>query len=804
MTKKEKNKQEETTFVPPLAVHLIWGSKDYAYYSEGHEDYLDKISKFVLEFRKYLTRDPDKQFSRTLDIPTFLYCSDNPKKLPKLKKMAKKDIVFFFVTPDMVRKEWDNYIDEIILKVENDKNEKDTNKTENNINNRTEEKYVIPIALNEKSLNFSLYDSMIKKNFVRLDDLKNEETRIEGIIKLLYEFYKRIWSNKSDEQIKLFLSHTKKDDSGYAYAKSIIHHISTLNIGRFFDIYDIQPGDNFERKIEKEIEKSTFLAIMSDNYSTRYWCQRELISAKKAKRPIVVINCLDEYEDRAFTAIVNLPSVRVPAVKTRNNINKETLFESNAIVDYYGVKSKYTLKILLAAVVETIRCKYSIDILSFYKDIKFLEDSNATTLSRPPESWQIQEAITRNKNIYYPEPPIYHRELKYILSTVPRVAENRAVEIGTPLWSGKYYKDNGEWEEKEFLDNNKNLNLKVGLSIANYLYFSRERHESNKKEGTSDMRILDCEKHSQHVDELERFSQTLVRYLLARNCRLIYGGDLRDNGYTEFILNEARITKDRLHNDNNKVNDHEKDAYVLNYVAWPYYLEEKTKEWCVNEPGLFEVTEVEPTCGTDRDKYIDKSSIENLVIRSQCLTKMREESIDKSDARIFAGGKIRGYSGKMPGIVEEFIISWENRKPIYLIGGLGGVTELLCNGIIWQEVPQALMRGWQESYNKYLEYPDLEYKELYNNLVDCKNNINYDNLIYILLGSISLKDLSYMSGLTEKKYKRLMETPFVDEAVHLIIEGLENINRRKDNQHTKSCCGAISDMVRKFCFGADI
>ena len=267
--------KQKNNFVPPLAVHLIWGSKDYAYYSEGHEDYLDKMSKFVLEFRKYLTRDPDKQFSRTLDIPTFLYCNNNPKKLPKLKKVAKKDIVFFFVTQDMVRKEWDNYVGEIILKVENKKNEN---------NNRIEEKYIIPVALNEKSLNFALYNSMIKKNFVRLDDLKNEETRIEGIIKLLYEFYKRIWSNKSDEQIKLFLSHTKKDDSGYAYAKSIIHHISTLNIGRFFDIYDIQPGDNFERKIEKEIEKSTFLAIMSDNYSTRYWCQRELISAKKSKK----------------------------------------------------------------------------------------------------------------------------------------------------------------------------------------------------------------------------------------------------------------------------------------------------------------------------------------------------------------------------------------------------------------------------------------------------------------------------------------------------------------------------------------
>ena len=278
MTKKEKNKQEETTFVPPLAVHLIWGSKNYAYYSEGHEDYLDKMSKFVLEFRKYLTRDPEKQFSRTLDIPTFLYCNDNPKNLPELKKVAVKDIAFFFVTPEMIDKDWDDYINKIILKVENENNKdeskKGTDKTVDNVNNdKIEEEYIIPVALNGKSLNFSLYDSMIKKNFVRLDDLKNEETKLEGIIKLLYELYKRVWVNepaekiiengkihkyrndKSEEDvkpIKLFLSHTKKDSNGYAYAKSIIRHISILNIGRFFDIYDIQPGTNFEEKIEKK------------------------------------------------------------------------------------------------------------------------------------------------------------------------------------------------------------------------------------------------------------------------------------------------------------------------------------------------------------------------------------------------------------------------------------------------------------------------------------------------------------------------------------------------------------------------
>ncbi len=874
--------KQKNNFVPPLAVHLIWGSKDYAYYSEGYEDYLDKMSKFVLEFRKYLTRDPDKQFSRTLDIPTFLYCNDKPEHLPKLKKVAEKDIVFFFVTPEMICKEWNEYLGkEIILKSKNqeNKNENDVDidkPKDDSDKNKIEYKYIIPVALNDKSLNFSLYDSMSKRNFVRLNDLKSEEIKLESIIKLLYELYKRVWGielirkptknnsiekennsieeenngdkekNKNYEPIKLFLSHTKKDGSGYAYAKSIIHHIATLNIGRFFDIYDIPPGTNFEEKIEENIQESTFLAIMSDNYSTRYWCQRELMTAKKHNRPIVIANCVEEYEDRSFSAVANLPSIRVPSAKQRKYTKKEKLLQLDILTEElsvktthnllspnikYKVKSKDSIKILVAVMVETIRYKYSMDILDFYqKNIKFLED--AEILSRPPESWQIQEAISSRKNIYYPEPPIYHRELMWLLPKTDKISRNTSIKISTPLWHSKYIFQEGEWKEENNIENNQENEKqknKIGLSIANYLYFSREGHSyiyDNKD--MSKIAVLPCENHNQHVDDLTRFSQTLVRYLLAGGYKLIYGGDLRDNGYTEFILNEARITKDRLHKDTSKDtvvgtdNESEGDAYVLNYVAWPYYLEEKTKEWCVNEPGLFEVTKVDPAGNIDREKYPGKEP-DDLCKRSVCLTKMRKESIRKSDARIFAGGKIRGYSGKMPGLLEEFIISYDENKPIYLVGGLGGITKLLCYAIKEdeffdeskdeiREFLDALKENWQKNHNNNLGEHSISYKDLYNKLEESKekdykgnSDISYNMLKNILSNPKNLLDeLVERSGLTGDKYIRLMKTPFVDEAVHLIIEGLENINRRKDSQHTKSCCGAISDMVRKFCFGADI
>ena len=49
---------------------------------------------------------------------------------------------------------------------------------------------------------------------------------------------------------------------------------------RFFDANEISPGFKFDQEIENHIKNSTIIAIESDAYSSRYWCQREILSAK--------------------------------------------------------------------------------------------------------------------------------------------------------------------------------------------------------------------------------------------------------------------------------------------------------------------------------------------------------------------------------------------------------------------------------------------------------------------------------------------------------------------------------------------
>lgn len=88
---------------PPLAAHFIW-----------HPD--DNITSIVMDFRKYLTRDIDRPFSRELNIPTFLYSSQTPSQAPSNhpRKLAEKDVIFLFLSSNTLMVDsWKKYINSL-------------------------------------------------------------------------------------------------------------------------------------------------------------------------------------------------------------------------------------------------------------------------------------------------------------------------------------------------------------------------------------------------------------------------------------------------------------------------------------------------------------------------------------------------------------------------------------------------------------------------------------------------------------------------------------------------------------------
>lgn len=667
--------------VPPLAVHFVWHPND-------------NINTTIMDFRRYLTRDIDRPFSRELNIPTFLYSSQKrlhpPSNSPK--KLAKKDVIFLFLSANtLMIPSWKEYI-----------------------NSLPERKnyHLVPVAVEHEGIGHTSEGRLKSLNCIRMFEWNEDFKKEYAIFYLSHELYRfglkniNLLESGIDSSIRLFLSHAKKGDTGLKHAKAIKKFIDNSNMQGFFDVNDISSGFKFDEEIEKHIKRSTLIAIESDAYSTRYWCQREILTAKREKRPIILVNSLEEYEDRVFPAASNIPCVHITAEP---------------------LNDKDILRILIAALLETIRFEHARKLLTYYRNQKWI-DQNAVIFARPPEIQQIVEILKKNKKsnnlvICYPEPPLYKEETEW--------ADYFNITVSTPLWSS---------DKKSY----KNKKFRIGLSIADY-----------QPDG--------YDKQNQDLDELKRFSQSLARHLLANKHTLIYGGDLRNDGFTQFILDEATVLRDRLQLDK---------LFVENYLAWPLNVKQENLKWYANyntvvKPVSASIPDDIKSLIHDISTFLPPDCLENKYIWSRCLTTMREESIKSSDIRILVGGKFENYLGKMPGVLEEFLIAYKQDLVIFLVGGLGGLTKKLCISIKNRKIEEEFTEEWQINHNN-------AYKDLQKIASQHGKHTDYDNLKEVI-ENITIPILAERAGLTNEEYERLMTTPFIDESIYLILKSIKNL-----------------------------
>ena len=114
------------------------------------------------------------------------------------------------------------------------------------------------------------------------------------------------------EKIQVFLSHTKRDDDGEAVARSIrnwLHENTAMS--SFFDVFDIPAGLSFREVLLHEVGASAVAAVHTDAYSSREWCRREIIEAKRRHVPMIVVNCLRDLDQRSMPYMGNVPVVRM-------------------------------------------------------------------------------------------------------------------------------------------------------------------------------------------------------------------------------------------------------------------------------------------------------------------------------------------------------------------------------------------------------------------------------------------------------------------------------------------------------------
>lgn len=198
--------------------------------------------------------------------------------------------------------------------------------------------HLFPVFIESEGLNLGLEEQALRWDKWIQDDSSNiANLHIRLISELTYEFCRmlrhyleHLKQPEKDEdellnylrKVQIFLSHSKHDKDGERIARLIREQLhSGHGLSSFFDVHDIPAGLPFHQVLLKQVAQSAVVAIHTDSYSSREWCRREIIEAKRHSVPLVVANCISELDERGFPYMGNVPIVRMdPRQAERINV----------------------------------------------------------------------------------------------------------------------------------------------------------------------------------------------------------------------------------------------------------------------------------------------------------------------------------------------------------------------------------------------------------------------------------------------------------------------------------------------------
>ena len=238
----------------------------------------------------------------------------------------------------------------------------------------------------------------------------------------------------------------------------------------------------------------------------------------------------------------------------------------------------------------------------------------------------------------------------------------------------------------------------------------------------------------------------LALFVLSSGKTLVYGGDLRSQGFTELLF--QLVLRYRQAGDRN--------ARVVDYLAWPVHIRMEIDELASRHrsTGRFAQLVLLRKHGevlTMNRRQALPSHEPDDVEWTTGLTGMRQTMRSHSDARIILGGRVEGYKGRMPGIAEEALLSLESQQPVFLAGGFGGCARDISETL-------GLVGTWAGSRSAWPGRQELERYRHH----DLRNGLSLD------------------------ENRILAATPHVDRVVTLVLRGLHRLQRKDIDAVTHS------------------
>lgn len=433
--------------------------------------------------------------------------------------------------------------------------------------------------------------------------------------------------------VTIFLSHAKADLDKQHHEDPVRQtraFLDELPVEQWFDAQQIATSQDFADAISAGIRDcSVMLAFQTDHYSSRPWCRREVLDAKRLGAHVLIVDALQSGEARNFPYGGNVPTVRWQ-------------FRDAPRVDAQRVIDR--------AVLEALRFKHNLAVL------QGSAEPGEMVLPTAPEALTLANECgdgEADKTFLYPDPPLGREELQVLKQLRPKA------HFVTPLTKV------ARWKRPSHVET-------ITVSIS----------ESD-----------DAQKYGLSKEHFATLTDEIHLYLLLAGLKIAYGGALKGSfsEVSNFTLRlfELVRTYSKLAQG---VNAQPLENAILNVAPWPLQLSYGDPEWKLftgnvaryengPRPDLpWSDDDVFPAAAGSRP--LDSDTPQRRYAWARGLTAMRSRITALSQARLVIGGKLAGYAGLVPGVVEEAWLSLMQKKPLYVVGGFGGAARAVYDRLL--------------------------------------------------------------------------------------------------------------------------
>jgi hypothetical protein len=267
--------------------------------------------------------------------------------------------------------------------------------------------------------------------------------------------------------------------------------------------------------------------------------------------------------------------------------------------------------------------------------------------------------------------------------------------------------------------------------------------------------------------QVNRTTLQIVAALFGQGASVVFGHDWRDDGVMQAVYGFAQQVQAPIPLPRGEA-VREGQPLLRNMLPWPDQpflasvdLDRLSPTLCVQSAGL-------PADLRDYERRASSDGRVYKYLRARALTHLRRELNRASTARLCLGGRLTGFAGRYPGIVEEAYLAVSAGKPLFVSSLLGGAAHWIVRALERQEKSDELpVNSEVDSLYRDPPVPNRGGE-------DCVIN---SRLVWEALAARGPDGLR--NGLTHEQNLELFHTPVVERVIELMLIGLSHVQRHE-------------------------